>query len=226
MDLAQLRPLPRRSIEDLALDSLRDFVLSGAVRPGARLVETALAEQLGISRATLRAGLQRLAAEGLIARTPYVGWQLIPLTARDAWEIWTLRGALERLASALVAQSRDEVVVAAVQQAYDALLQACHAGDDMRAISQRDFDLHWQIVQSSGHARLAQQYQQVAQQVRLYIVTSNRHASDGPDDIVAQHAPIMAAILAHDAAAAGKAAWHHNEAEGRRLAQWLESGGA
>ena len=223
MDIGQLRPLPRRPIEDLAVDSLRDFILSGAVPPGTRLVETALAEQLGIARATLRAGLQRLAGEGLVERTPYVGWQLMSLTAADAWEIWTLRGALERLASALVAQSEDDTVLPAARKAYDALVDACRSGTDMHLISERDFDLHRRLVELSGHARLARQYQQVEQQVRLYISTSNQYASDGPEDIIAQHEPLMTALEARDARAAGRAAWHHNETEGRRLAQWLET---
>src|SRR5437667_10556847 len=60
--------LDRRSLDHRVADILRQQILSGALPPGHRLVETALAESLTISRGTLRAALRALTHEGLVAQ--------------------------------------------------------------------------------------------------------------------------------------------------------------
>jgi DNA-binding GntR family transcriptional regulator len=220
MTTSQLRPVAKQSAENQATDSLRDFILSGALRPGARLTEIALAEQMGVARATLRTGLHRLASEGIVVQIPYTGWQVAELSAQDVWELWTLRGSLESLAAKLAAQSPDPAVREGIRAAHEALLVACAAGN-MDAISEADFALHRTIIDRVGHSRLKRQYQLVEQQVRLYILTSNSFVADGPADIIEQHRPMIEALLAGDGAGAADAAWRHNETEGHRLAAWL-----
>ncbi len=56
--VANLR-LPKRRLDGQAADVLREQILSGRFAPGLRLVEAALADQLGVSRGTVRAALQR-----------------------------------------------------------------------------------------------------------------------------------------------------------------------
>lgn len=220
MKPATLRPVPKQSVESLAADSLRDFILSGSVKPGTRLTEISLAEKLGIARATLRTGLHKLAGEGILVQIPYTGWQVAELSAEDAWELWTLRGSLERLAAMLVAERSDSAASERLDSAYRALVQACDKGN-MKKISECDFALHRTIIELAQHTRLERQYQLVEQQVKLFISTSNAYASDGPEDIVEQHRPIVDAIRAGDVQAAGQAAWFHNESEGKRLSEWL-----
>jgi len=202
------------------IEALRDYILSGSVAPGARLTEIALAEHMGVARATLRTGLHRLAAEGIVIQTPYVGWQVATLDAHDVWELWTLRGSLEGLAAGLAAQTTDEAAFAAVLQAHDRLEAACAAGR-MAEINKADGALHAAIIDAAGHGRLRHQYRLVEQQVRLLIATSNAFASDGPDDIARQHRPLAAALRGRDADRASREALTHNEVEGKRLVAWL-----
>jgi DNA-binding GntR family transcriptional regulator len=96
-----LEPITKRSAEVQALDQLRVAILSGTFAPGARLTETALAEQLATSRATIRTALHHLVAEGLVIQVPYTGWKVTRLTADDAWELVTLRASFEALAASL-----------------------------------------------------------------------------------------------------------------------------
>lgn len=220
MSLNKLRPVARQSTEAIVTDNLRDYILSGEVAPGGRLTEIALAEQLGVARATLRTALHRLAAEGIILQIPYTGWQVAALTAQDVWEIWTLRGSLESLGSRLAAERREPEVREALDRACQTLLDACASGA-LTAMSDADFALHRAIIDASGHGRLAAQYRIVEQQVRLFIATSNKHVATGPADIVAQHEPLIAALRAGDPEAAARAAWLHDETEGRRLMAWL-----
>lgn len=220
MTITHLRPVTKQSAETQALESLRDFILSGSVKPGSRVTEIALAEQLGIARATLRTGLHRLAGEGILIQIPYTGWQVPELSADGAWELWTVRGSLERLAARLVTQSDDEKVKRGIKIAFESLRKAC-LGDNMRRISECDYNLHLALINLSGHSLLQRQYELLHHQVRLFISTSNDYVAEGPADVLQQHEPLMNAILSGDVQRAEHEAWRHNEEEGYRLHRWL-----
>lgn len=210
----------KRSAEHQALDNLRRFILSGGVEPGARLTEAALAERLGVSRATTRTGMHRLAAEGILIQVPYTGWQVADITATDAWELWTLRGSLEGLAARLVSQTLDEAGRRAIATAMAGLEAAAEAGL-AEHMNDRDFGFHRTVVELAGHRRLLGQYIQVENQIRLYIAISNQLLGDDLKAIVDQHRPMAEALLAGDAERAQKEAWAHNESEGRKLVDHL-----
>ena len=220
-----LAPITKQPVTDLATNSLRDHLLSGAMQPGARLTEVALAEQLGIARTTVRASLNELAFEGLVVKIPYTGWEVTGLTAEAVWEIWTLRGSLESLAARITAGRMDDPEVRKdVEDAANALLEAC-SGNRMDEVSERDFALHRTLVDRSRHSRLIRQYGLVARQVRLYIVTSNSYVAEDGADVAAQHHELIKALLAGDVEGAAHESWLHNEKEGRRLATWLDESG-
>ena len=100
-------PIEKRSLNNAAADQLRQVIVTGAVAPGVRLTEVALAVRMNLSRGTIRAALQRLVTEGLVVQRPYAGWEVASLTSRDAWELYTLRGAFEALAARLAAENID-----------------------------------------------------------------------------------------------------------------------
>ena len=136
MTISKLRPVTRQSTEAIVTENLRDYILSGEVEPGGRLTEIALAEQLGVARSTLRMGLQRLAVEGIVVQIPYTGWQVASLSPQDVWEIWTLRGSLESLASRLAAARDEPEVRDRLDRAIEDLLAACQSGDPQGRLKQ------------------------------------------------------------------------------------------
>jgi DNA-binding GntR family transcriptional regulator len=217
MEKRPLRPIARLSTEAQATLSLREHILSGALKPGERLTETPLAEQLGIARATLRMGLHRLASEGILVQIPYTGWQVVALSADDVWELWTLRSSLESLASRLAAERMTDSGAAKVTEALETLSAACRRGR-VNDINKADFAFHRTIVDLAGHGRLSEHYRQVEQQVRLYIASTNVY--NEPDDwsvVVEHHRPLAAALIARDPARAEAEARLHNEVFGKRL---------
>ena len=57
-----------------AYEHLRELIVLGRLAPGSRLIETEIADRLGLSRTPIRSALQRLMQEGYISgpghRTP------------------------------------------------------------------------------------------------------------------------------------------------------------
>jgi DNA-binding GntR family transcriptional regulator len=84
-----------RSIEEVVTTALRDAILSGELRPGERLLQEQLADQLRVSRIPLRDALRRLEAEGLVRIGPRRGAEVASLTRADVLEIYEIRIALE-----------------------------------------------------------------------------------------------------------------------------------
>lgn len=217
----RITPVSKKSVEAQATDSLRQYILSGAIKPGERLTEIALADEIGVARATLRFGLNRLATEGLLVKTPYTSWEVRTLTPDDAWELWTLRASLESLAIRLAADSMEPRLLDRFQQAFERLVVACKNGSTVEA-SEADFGLHRTIVNSVGHTRLAEQYKLVEQQIRLYINISNTLMGSDFMGIIDQHRPMMDALLQGDGLKAAHEAWAHNESEGGKLVSYLQ----
>ena len=227
MPLELLKPIRKRSAEAQATDALRDQILRGGARPGSRLTEVGLSQQLSLSRSTIRTALHQLANEGLVVQEPYTDWQVASLSGADAWELYTLRASLEalgaRLAVGALTQEREQMIVAAL----DALVQACRTGDRV-AIADQDLGLHSTIVELSGHRRLREHYRLVRQQIRLYIAWSDALMPD-VEAIIETHRWLVDAMLKGDADGAANLARDHCESAGRILAEFLgervEAGG-
>jgi DNA-binding GntR family transcriptional regulator len=217
--LELLKPIQKRSAEVQATDALREQILRGGARPGSRLTEIGLSQQLGLSRSTIRTALQRLANEGLVVQEPYTDWQVASLSGADAWELYTLRASLEALGTGLavgtLTQEGQQMIVAAL----DALVQACRTGDRV-AIADQDLGFHSTIVELSGHRRLRDHYRLVRQQIRLYIAWSDAIMPD-VDAIIETHRWLVDAILQRDADRAATVARDHCESAGRILAEFL-----
>jgi GntR family transcriptional regulator of vanillate catabolism len=79
-------------------DTLRDWILHGDVRPGERLEEVPLTEQLGVSRTPVRAALGTLASEGLIDHQPKRGYLVRAFDMEEIVAAYEVRSVLEGLA--------------------------------------------------------------------------------------------------------------------------------
>lgn len=93
-----------RTLGDSVATAMRDSILNRVFQPGTRLIDTNLAEQLGVSRATVREALRQLTHEGLVSSVPYRGYFVAEFSAEDILELLELRAMLEgRAAEAAVA---------------------------------------------------------------------------------------------------------------------------
>src|SRR5476649_2386395 len=131
----------RRSLDRRAADILREEILSGRFAPGFRLVETWLAQQLQVSRGTVRAALSELAHQGLVDQVAYTKWSVPDLKAQDAWELYTLRASLEALASYFAAEAMTPVGQASLKASFDRLAAAAVAGK-LRPAVEADLAFH------------------------------------------------------------------------------------
>ncbi|MBF6209164.1 GntR family transcriptional regulator [Streptomyces gardneri] len=106
-----------RLLRDQVADPLRKAVLDGIFSPGDRLTQRKLIELTGVSRTSLREGLQQLQAEGLVEPAPRRGLQVILLTETALAELYEVREYLESAAAELfIANASDDQVATLAQQ--------------------------------------------------------------------------------------------------------------
>ncbi|WP_027944950.1 GntR family transcriptional regulator [Amycolatopsis taiwanensis] len=93
---------------------IRMDILEQRLRPGDRLVESALCTRYGVSRTVIREALRQLESERLITMRPHRGPIVTVLTAHEIRSIYEVRAALEGLAGELFAARASEAQAAAL----------------------------------------------------------------------------------------------------------------
>src|SRR6266545_3093125 len=98
---------PPASLADAVSDYLGRAIAEGRLRPGQRLIETQLCDELGVSRTPMREALRKLAAEGIVDISSRKGARVAELTRSSVTDVFTVRATLEALAAELAATRPD-----------------------------------------------------------------------------------------------------------------------
>lgn len=95
-----------RTLREVVADEIREMIRRGDLRPGERLLEDRLAEQLGVSRNPVREAIRALENTGLVEVIPRRGAHVATLDPERAVKLLELRSVLEAFAAQLAAQRR------------------------------------------------------------------------------------------------------------------------
>ncbi|SEN26456.1 transcriptional regulator, GntR family [Gemmobacter aquatilis] len=195
------------TLRELAVDRLRQAIISGRFSGGERLVERTLCDQLGVSRSVVREAIRYLEAEGLVETLARSGPMVAKLDWARARQVYDIRGLLEAEAASACARLADDGVKARLHAALRTLEAAFTDADPSRLyhattkfyeviFTSAGHDIAWEIVQrlNSRISRLR----------ALTLATTDRRVS-GP----AHMARICEAICNNDAPAAAKAVRVH-----------------
>jgi len=108
------------SLSQRVADELRRSILTNRRRPGERLVEDRLSEELGVSRVPIREALRTLAGEGLVDMQPRRGASVAEVSLEVARDLVEVRATLEGLNARLAARHHDGAIVASLQRVLEA----------------------------------------------------------------------------------------------------------
>ncbi len=96
-DLGQVDLSDPRPMREIVLEKIKKAIYEGSLRKEERLVESTIAENLGVSRTPVREALRQLESEGLVKNYPRRGAIVEGISIEDAREIYDLREVLEGL---------------------------------------------------------------------------------------------------------------------------------
>ncbi|WP_068298077.1 GntR family transcriptional regulator [Pararhodobacter sp. CCB-MM2] len=195
------------TLRDMVLERLRDAIIGGTFKPGERLIERVLCEQLGVSRTVVRETLRYLDAEGLVELQPNRGPIVARLRWSDARQIYDIRRMLETAAAQACAENmspaRERDLRAALAEIKAAAAQQA-TGDLFRATTR----FYGIIFDGAGHSiawEIVQRLNGRISRLRIMTLTSDTRNTPGPTHMQA----ICDAIARRDPEAARQAVEAH-----------------
>ena len=198
--------LPSRTVA--VLEAIKHAILTGELGPGQALVETDLAEVLGVSKTPVREALKTLAGAGLVTMSPYKGAAVRVVDAELARHVYDVRRLVEPEALVRsVRPGRDW------QQAHQALARADSAADQVgRSLANRDF--HRELYLACGNPLLVRLLDDLRDLTALVSVSAWRHEpgwGQAPswEREAAEHRAVLMAAEQDDAERAASLLRHH-----------------
>ncbi|MGB3715803.1 MAG: GntR family transcriptional regulator [Candidatus Promineifilaceae bacterium] len=189
--------LARHTTQETVVDYLRNLILSHQLMPGERLVQSDLAEELGVSRTPVRESLHQLASEGLVTNSAFKGASVADFSLGELEEIYCVRIGLEGYAAYLATQLITERDIQQLKSLVGQMKTVFKLGDRLRSLEvNRDF-------YSVLYAIPAQQrlYDMIMQHLDLSNVY--RHMAFSLDSLytstVADHEELLAVLRRRDA---------------------------
>ena len=195
-------PIDSASLREKIEQQVSNAILSGSIGPGEHLVETTIAEQLGVSRAPVREALSALEREGVILYVPRKGYFVVDFTPKDIEEIYSLRLMLEVGALRRSINRFSKNAVSSLQQVVNDLGEAVREGKKQNEVATLDLAFHELICQEADHSRLYSAWNSMRLQTWMLIGLTSKTEYDHPDQPKQFHQDILDAILEQNLGAA------------------------
>ncbi|MEV0732546.1 GntR family transcriptional regulator [Polymorphospora sp. NPDC050346] len=196
--VAALRVPQKVVLSESTYDVLRAAILDGTLPPGTRIVEEALARQLGVSRAPLREAIWLLKRDGLLVEESARTTRVVQLTEDDVHELHMIRTVLETLAYQQASPRLQPSDVAGLEDLIDQMHDASVAGD-ARRIAELDYRFHRALCEPCGLPRVMKAWDEQHVLFRMWLNMVG--PTLGVQDIAEPHRVLLDVVLAGDAEA-------------------------
>jgi DNA-binding GntR family transcriptional regulator len=197
----------RTVLREQVKEHLLERILAGAYRPGDRLVETRIAQELGTSQAPVREALRDLELLRFVESEPFRGARVRAVSSQELGEIYPVRAALEEVAARAAAER-----LAGATEELETELEAMRdaAGEsDLHGFVEHDVRFHRLIVEASGNGILLDVWTSLGVEARTAITALT--AGIDHRELADKHEPIVAALFAGDPDRAAGAVRRHIE---------------
>jgi DNA-binding GntR family transcriptional regulator len=189
-------PQPKRVLlaESIA-DSVAEAIATRLLRPGNRVVETSLAEKLGVSRVPIREALKVLHAQGILSGGGHRGYRVADFEPATVDKVFELRVMLETILmrDALARWRAGEADPGELERPLAAMVQAAHANDGGGSL-RADLEFHRTICAASGNAIAATLWTAIARHVMI-IFSLERYRDSDLGSVARQHTDFRDEIL-------------------------------
>jgi len=197
----------------VAYQQIRQWIVEGRLRPGDRLVEARLADELDLSRTPIREALRMLQSEGLVRIEPNRGSSVRALAIDEIADLYELRARLEAMAAELAAvriTAEELERLGTAERSFAAVAGAAGKGDieAIRRVFHENNVFHRTMLEAAHHERLTETL--LATVDHTLVFQAFRHyASENLERSVLFHGLIAAAVRDGDGARAGRLVHEH-----------------
>lgn len=198
-----------KDLHELILDAID----AGEYPPGARLLETDLANTFGVSRTPVREALRRLESQGVVTHEPRKGAVVASLDYNQLGELYAVREVMEGLAARFAARHASPAEITILRD----MIARDRAETEPKRLAQNNKRFHRQLHLASHNRYLSQTLDPVRRSLALLSGTTFTHPTR-PGQSNDEHERIVDAIASRDEDSADLAARAHiNSAYDLRL---------
>lgn len=186
----RLERLERGSLSEKTYEAIRGSIIGGRLGPGERLIETDLAEDLGVSRAPIREAFRRLAEEQLVTERPRYGTYVREFAAKDFVDVYNILGANESLAVRLIVRNRPSLE--SLKRIVEEMSEAADREDLPRVVG-IELEFHRTLCALAGNTYLDNVFRLLSGVVGMALSLDDASYAD-VTKIASEHYPLLEEI--------------------------------
>jgi DNA-binding GntR family transcriptional regulator len=191
--------ISRLSLKEKVQEELLRRIVDGHYLPGQRLMENALAEELGVSPIPVREALRELSAMRVVDFEAYKGVRVRTFSNAEIRDAYEVRAVLEDFGAQRAAQFFKRNVKS-LYNFVEQMKKTASEGD-VKGYLNYDLPFHRAIVAAAGNGHLLRAWDSLGFEIRAYLFLT-RDNSDLPK-IAEEHPPILKALESGDGRKAG-----------------------
>ncbi len=198
-----------KPLREVVFDTLREAIINGTLRPGERLMEIQLAEELGVSRTPVREAIRKLELEGFVVMVPRKGAYVAGISLKDIADVFEVRAALEALAAGLAAE---RVTGDELEELERILVRKAKIIEDenLSLFVESDTKFHDALYRMSRNQRLIQILSNLQDEIQRFRAASLAYPGR-MSEALEEHRKIVEAVAERNIAQAQKLAQEHIE---------------
>lgn len=198
-----------KPLREVVFENIRKAIIEGVLKPGERLMEIQLSEQLGVSRTPVREAIRMLELEGLVVMLPSKGAYVANISKKDLMDILEVRVGLEGLAAYCATDRMTKDHIKKLETISKELEEAVYK-NDVETMLAKDEEFHTLIFEATGNKRLISMMINIWETVyRFRLMYMSDYSS--AVNIVDEHKKIIEAFKKGKANLAEKLAKEHIE---------------
>ncbi|ATW26978.1 GntR family transcriptional regulator [Candidatus Formimonas warabiya] len=212
-----------KPLREIVFETIREAIISGHLKPGERLMEVQLAEEMGVSRTPVREAIRKLELEAFVVMVPRKGAYVAGISLKDIADVFEVRAAMDSLAAGLAAERITDEELESLERALVSYTESSDQNDLDDSVY-RDTSFHDIIYQASRNERLIQIVNNLREQIQRFRATSL--AFPGRMKIaVDEHKKIVEALSERNIALSQSLAQEHVENAENSMLEALQKNG-
>ncbi|MCK5543123.1 MAG: GntR family transcriptional regulator [Desulfobacterales bacterium] len=187
----------RKSLGHDVFEYLKKAIIDQTITPGSRLVESKIADMLGISRTPLREAFHKLEREDWIEKVSSGGFQVVTMTKDDIEQTFGIRSVLEAHAARLAAENhtiKDLVPLEKKMKEFKICLELKKDSDKLQEINTQFHDLLYSLSKSPRLIKMIDQLRAQISRFRQILLKQTEYAHESNED----HIKMLEAIKNRD----------------------------
>lgn len=179
-------------LRDVVFQTLREYIIKGKLKPGERLREISLADQLGVSRTPVREAIHKLEREGLVDLLPRRGALVAKMTEKKIRDVLEIREVLEVLAGHLACENINEDQLNHLRELAEEFKNSLQSADENKQ-AELDESFHQHIYQAANNKLLVQMLHTLREKMYLYRLAYIKD-EDSHGTLIKEHESIINAL--------------------------------